>query len=152
MLYTIGHGDRSLTQLVDCLRSFGIVIVADVRSYPASRHHPHFGREELEPSLTTRGFTYRWLGRELGGFRTEGYEVHLGTELFRDGLARLLSLAGEAPTVVLCAERSPADCHRRHIARAAEAEGVPVEHILDPGRVLKPGERPEDQGTLFPMD
>jgi len=149
MLYTIGHGDRSLDDLVECLRSFEIVTVADVRSYPASRHHPRFSREELEPALTTHGFTYRWLGKELGGFRSEGYEAHMETELFRDGLSRLLALAREAPTVVLCAERSPSDCHRRHIATKATAEGVEVGHILDVGRLLSPGERPEDQGTLF---
>ncbi len=34
MLYTIGHGDRTLDDLVECLHSFGIVTVADVRSFP----------------------------------------------------------------------------------------------------------------------
>jgi uncharacterized protein (DUF488 family) len=149
MLYTIGHGDRTLDDLLECLRSFGIAVVADVRSYPASRHHPHFGREELEPALTTAGFTYRWLGKELGGFRSEGYEAHMETALYREGIDRLLALAREAPTVVLCAERDPAECHRRHIATTVKEQGLKVRHILGVDRLMEPGERPEDQGTLF---
>jgi uncharacterized protein (DUF488 family) len=149
MLYTVGHGDRTLEDLVECLRSFDVVTVVDVRSYPASRHHPQFGREALEPALTTLGFTYRWLGKELGGFRSEGYEAHMETGLFREGLTRLLALAREATTAILCAERNPAECHRRHIAEAFAAEGMEVGHILAPGRLMEPGERPEDQGTLF---
>jgi uncharacterized protein (DUF488 family) len=149
MLYSIGHGNRSFEELVACLRSFEVTTVVDVRSYPASRHHPQFSREVLEPALVSEGFTYRWLGKELGGFRSEGYEVHMETPLFRDGLHRLLAMARESATVVLCAERSPADCHRRHIAAAAERAGVGVAHILDEGRLLEPGERPEDQGNLF---
>lgn len=148
-LYTVGHGNRTFEELVACLRSFGIVTVVDVRSYPASRHHPHFTREELEPALVSEGFTYRWLGKELGGFRSEGYEAHMESDLFRDGLSRLLAMAGESVTAVLCAERLPADCHRRHIAAAAEAAGVATAHIVDEGHLLQPGERPEDQGELF---
>ncbi|MEN8149338.1 MAG: DUF488 domain-containing protein [Planctomycetota bacterium] len=149
MLYTVGHGNRTFEELVACLRSFEVETVADVRSYPASRHHPHFGREELEPALVSEGFTYRWLGKELGGFRSEGYEAHMETDLFREGLSRLLAMARESVTVILCAERGPSDCHRRHIAAAAERAGVEVAHILDGGRLLQPGERPEDQGELF---
>ena len=149
MLYTVGHGNRTFEELVACLRSFEIATVVDVRSYPASRHHPHFSREEFEPALVSEGFTYRWLGRELGGFRSEGYGAHMETELFREGLARLLTIAGESATVILCAERSPTDCHRRHLAVAVEAAGVEVGHVLSEGRLMQPGDHPEDQGELF---
>jgi uncharacterized protein (DUF488 family) len=149
MLFTVGHGNRTFEQLVACLRSFEVETVVDVRSYPASRHHPHFTRDELEPALVSKGFTYRWLGKELGGFRTEGYETHMESELFREGLSRLLAIAAQSKTAILCAERNPADCHRLHIASAAETSGVEVAHIVDEGRLLQPGERPEDQGELF---
>ena len=148
---SLGHGDRSLSELVMCLESFEVTTVADVRSWPSSRRQPHFDREELEAALTARGYLYRWLGKELGGFRTTGYEAHMETELFAEGLERLARLAREAPTAFLCAERDPAGCHRRHIATALARRGFAVRHVLAPGRVLLPGERPEDQGTLFPM-
>ncbi len=125
--------------------------MADVRSWPRSRHHPQFDRETLEPALTAAGFLYRFLGRELGGFRSAGYEAHMETALFRDGIRKIEALAGEALTVLLCAERDPAACHRRHIADRLVEAGFTVDHIVGPDRILLPGERPGDQGTLFPL-
>ncbi len=150
-IYTIGHGDRTLPEFTVCLRSFGIHTVVDVRSWPRSRRQPQFDREALEPALTSAGFLYRFLGRELGGFRSTGYEAHMETDLFREGLRRLEALAKEAVTVFLCAERDPAGCHRRHIAEQFTRKGFVVDHIVMPGQILLPGERPDDQGTLFPL-
>ena len=150
-VFTIGHGDRTQPELEECLRSFGVRTVADVRSWPRSRQHPQFDRETLEPKLTSAGFVYRFLGRELGGFRSTGYEAHMETDLFRDGLRRLEALANEAVTAFLCAERDPTGCHRRHIAAALTRKGFTVDHIVMPAQILLPGERPGDQGTLFPI-
>lgn len=150
-VFTLGHGDRTLEDLLECLRSFPIEAVADVRSFPASRRQPWFSREELEPRLVKEGFAYRWFGPELGGFRAEGYEPHMKSDAFADGLARLAALAEEKPTAILCAERDPAGCHRRFLARALADRGFTIRHVVDPGRTLLPGEGPEDQGTLFPL-
>jgi uncharacterized protein (DUF488 family) len=148
-VYGLGHGDRSSEDLLECLRSFDILVVADVRSYPSSRRHPRFDRDEMERAISAAGLVYRWLGRELGGYRPEGYEAYMRTAPFRDGIERLSALARRDPTVFLCAERDPAGCHRRFIALELVARGFAVEHIVEPGRALLPGERPEDQGTLF---
>lgn len=150
-VFTMGHGDRSLDNLLDCLNSFDIEVLADVRSWPASRHHPHFDRTNLEPAITAAGRLYRFFGRELGGLRSEGYETHMETDLFREGFGRLLTLAGHSTVVIFCAERDPAGCHRRHLSTRLEGQGFAVRHIVDPGRELLPGERPGDQGTLFPF-
>ena len=150
-VFTIGHSSRSLDELFECLRSFDIAILADVRSWPASRHHPQFDRAQLEAAATAEGFLYRFLGRELGGLRAEGYEAHMETDLFREGLDRLVGLTRDSAVAMLCAEREPAGCHRRHLARALEERGYTVRHIVDAGRELLPGERPGDQGTLFPL-
>jgi uncharacterized protein (DUF488 family) len=150
-IFSFGHGDRSLSDFLACLGSFSIENVADVRSWPASRHHPQFTRETLEPALAAAGFTYRWLGKELGGLRTGGYLEHMATDSFREGMARLSALAREAPTVFFCAEREPVECHRRHIGDELAARGFAVEHIIAPDRLQRPGERPGDQETLFEL-
>lgn len=150
-VYSLGHGERTADGLLECLRSFSILTVADVRSWPASRRLPWFDRERLEPRLAAEGLAYRWLGRELGGFRTDGYEAHMETDLFRSGIDRLALLAKSAPTAFLCAERDPVACHRRFISRVLAEWGFLVEHIVDPGLLLLPGERPGDQGTLFEL-
>ena len=151
VIYTIGHGSRTTDELLACLRSFEIRTLVDVRSYPTSRNHSQFNRESLERSVTEDGLAYRWLGRELGGLRTNGYEEHMRTELFAEGMAKLLAVSSASPTAIMCAERDPAGCHRRHIARELAGRDVEVRHIIETGRVLLPGERPEDQGTLFPL-
>ncbi|MHC4472626.1 MAG: DUF488 domain-containing protein [Planctomycetota bacterium] len=150
-VYSVGHGSRTFGELDECLRSFGVRTLADVRSFPTSRRHPQFDQEALERALTESGVAYRWLGRELGGFRSDGYEAHTRTDLFREGIGRLAALAEGSTAAFMCAERDPAGCHRRFIARELAGRGFTVHHIIEPGRVLLPGERPEDQGTLFPL-
>ncbi len=152
LIYTVGHGSRSIEEFLACLSSFGVRAIVDARQWPSSRHHPHFTREELEPSLSRAGVRYRWLGKELGGRRPQGYAEHMRTTLFLEGLDRLDAIAEAVPTAVMCAERDPAACHRRHIATVLERRGFGVRHIIDPDRLLLPGERPEDQGTLFPLE
>jgi hypothetical protein len=122
--------------------------------------HPSWLAYELPPArrrrLGTRGqvqrwFLYRFLGRELGGFRSTGYKAHMETDLFKEGIKKLKALAKESPTAFLCSERDPAGCHRRHIAEVLKQQGFTVEHLGRPGQILLPGERPDDQGTLFPL-
>ena len=53
-LYTAGHGDRSLAELVAVLAVAGVERVADVRSYPSSRRHPQFGKTTREAGAKGR--------------------------------------------------------------------------------------------------
>ena len=54
-VYSLGHGDRSSENLLECLESFAVRVLADVRSYPSSRRHPQFDRDELERAVTEAG-------------------------------------------------------------------------------------------------
>ena len=140
-LYTLGTSTRSLEEFLDILRARGITRVCDVRSFPGSRRHPQFSRENLTASLQEAGLDYVWLGNELGGYRKGGYESHMQTDLFRAGLAQLEGLAAEAPAAVVCAEALPWKCHRRFIAGALEERGWDVVHVIDASRDWTPGER-----------
>ena len=53
---------------------------------------------------------------------------------FRAALDDLVRRGAERPTAILCAEAVPWRCHRRLIADALVARGVPVRHLLAPGR------------------
>ena len=124
--------------------------VVDVRRYPGSRRHPHFGREAMEGWLAEAGLGYRWLPA-LGGRRTplpdspnvglrnpqfRGYADHMASEEFREGCADLLDLARTAPVAVMCAESVWWRCHRRLLAdHLVLVSGVDVEHILPGGRL-----------------
>jgi uncharacterized protein (DUF488 family) len=51
-------------------------------------------------------------------------------DVFRHGLERLLALAGDRPTAVMCAEAVPWRCHRQLIADALVARGIEVRHVI----------------------
>lgn len=61
----------------------------------------------------------------------------MGGEAFRTALGELMEWAAGAPTAVMCAEASPADCHRGLLCDALLASGVKAVHILAPGRTLE---------------
>ena len=146
LVHTLGHSTRSAADFVALCRTHGIEVVADVRSFPASRRHPHFAREALTDALAEAGVAYRWLpglgGRRRGrpdsphvGWRTPGFRAyadHMETAEFRDKLARLEALARERPTAIMCAEAVPWRCHRQLVSDALVARGVEVRHLLSP--------------------
>src|ERR1041385_4607252 len=90
------------------LKSFSIETLVDVRSFPGSRRYPHFNRDALRDSLAAAAIDYIHLP-ELGGRRKprpdslnmtwrnesfRGYADYMETEEFREGVERLLGLAG----------------------------------------------------------
>ena len=76
----------------------------------------------------------------------------MDTAAFRAALGRLLDLAREAPSAILCAEAVPWRCHRQLIADALVVRGVDVRHVLDAGsaarHVLNPAARIVDGERL----
>lgn len=139
-VYTLGTSTRTFEEFVEILRTLRLTQLADVRSYPTSRRFPQFNRQSLEPSLESAGVHYVYLGGELGGYRKGGYEAHMGTDEYQEGIERLSCLAMERPTVIVCAEILPWKCHRRYIAHDLESRGFEVIHVLQKDRVWVPRE------------
>ena len=67
-LFTVGHSTGSLEDFLALLRAHGIARVVDVRRFPGSRRHPHFGGEPLAAALAVAGIAYDH-EVELGGRR-----------------------------------------------------------------------------------
>lgn len=59
-----------------------------------------------------------------------GYADYMETQDFREGIERLLGLARESRTAIMCAEAVWWKCHRSLIADYLKARGVAVLHIL----------------------
>jgi uncharacterized protein (DUF488 family) len=143
-LYTVGHSNQTLSQLVGLLEQYGVHAVADVRSMPFSRRLPQFNRPELEAELPRHGIRYVFLGEELGARREEeaaydglqaAYERVAQLPAFQAGLERVLRGLDRGLTLaLLCAERDPLTCHRAIlVSRHLQARGVDVQHILGDG-------------------
>ena len=164
-IYTIGHSTHPVEQFLALLNAHGIRRLADVRTVPRSRRHPHFNREVLDAFLHEHGIAYRHFAA-LGGLRKpradsvntgwrhpgfRGYADHMQTAEFRQGIEELVTFAGGQPTSVMCAEAVWWQCHRQLLADALLVRGVPVCHIL-PMREAKPHHLSEfarvDHGTV----
>ena len=144
-IWTIGHSNRTLDELLALLARFDIQAIADVRRHPGSRRQPWFAREALEQSLPEHGLAYRWIPA-LGGRRRplpdspntawrnqsfRGYADHIQSGEFAAGLAELLEFAAGQRSAMMCAEVLWWRCHRALIADVLTVRGIDVNHILD---------------------
>ena len=147
MIFTIGHSTRTADEFADLLAAHRIQGVADVRTVPRSRRHPHFAREALAAFLASRGIAYEHFPA-LGGLRKprrdspngawrvegfRGYADYMATPGFAAGLEALLAFAADRRVAVMCAESKWWQCHRQLIADALVARGIEVRHILSRG-------------------
>lgn len=142
-VYTIGHSTHSLKRFVELLASHGITALADVRSRPYSRYTPQFNHEALRTDLKKVGIAHVFLGRELGA-RAEDrscyvdgrarYDLIARTELFQQGIARVLHGTERYRIALMCAEKDPLTCHRAIlVCRHLILRGANAEHILENG-------------------
>ncbi len=129
-IYSIGHSNRTLDELVSVLKRYGVETLADIRTYPRSKRNPHFDREALERELPASGIEYMWI-KELGGLREGRYEEYMKTTSFREGLDMLASAASGKTTAFMCAELDWRSCHRSFVSHALHSRGWEVVHIYD---------------------
>jgi len=166
-LYTVGHSDRTLAELLQLLRDAAVTCVVDVRAQPASARHPQFNMESLRAALADNDMVYHWAGRQLGGHRPtrpdsphkslpeslRGFADYMDTDVFARGMGQLLGIARKARTAMLCAERDPALCHRSLIADYLVLQGVEVRHLIRPGEThehhLSPQARTESSRLVY---
>lgn len=149
-IYTVGHSNHSIEKFICLLAANEITAVADVRSQPFSRRHPHFNRERLAASLAQRNIAYVFLGKELGA-RPEDPDCYENGKVqyprlaasapFKTGIERALAGAEKFRVALMCAEKEPLDCHRTLlVSRALQSAGAAIVHILADGSV-----EPQDQ-------
>ena len=120
-VFTVGHSTLPIERFLQLLATYRIEQLADVRTVPRSRRNPQFNADTLGESLNGAGIVYVPM-RELGGLRKplrdspnagwrnesfRGYADYMQTQEFADGLARLVELASERRTAIMCAEAVP---------------------------------------------
>ncbi|HEY0686819.1 MAG TPA: DUF488 domain-containing protein [Steroidobacter sp.] len=145
VIYTVGHSNHPLRQFLGLLQTQGVNLLADVRSTPYSRFNPQFRRDALAAALSEQGIDYLFLGEELGARSKDrscyedgrvSYRKLAATDLFRQGIERLLAAAKTHTVAIMCAEKDPLDCHRTIlVARELVRRGESVTHILASGEV-----------------
>ena len=144
-IYTIGHSTRSIADFLALLKRERIELLADIRTFPASRRYPHFNAEPLAAALRAAEMEYRHFP-DLGGRRTprkdsenilwrnagfRGYADYMETDEFRSALSGLIELSSTKRVAIMCAEAVPWRCHRNLVSDALVAAGTSVKHIMD---------------------
>jgi len=110
-IFTIGHSTRSPDDFIALLHSHGINRLADIRTVPKSRRHPHFAGDALARSLPAEDVAYRHFPG-LGGLRKpkrdstntgwrhegfRGYADYMQTAEFARALEELIDWARGGP-------------------------------------------------------
>lgn len=150
-VFTIGHSNREFSDFLGVLTAHEIELVADVRSYPASRYAPQFNRNRLASALEANGIGYVFMGAELGGrpkeaefYDAEGHVLYAKLALsqrFRDGLERLEACLRQSRVAIMCSEENPVSCHRRLLVGPALQElGVEALHLRADGTAQTEGD------------
>ena len=165
-IHTIGHSTRTIETFVSLLRTHGVELLVDVRRWPVSRRYPHFHREALAASLSSKGIEYIWRG-DLGGFRKasadsqntawrvgafRAYADFMLTAEFASILREVEELARTKRAALMCAEAVPWQCHRQLLADAFLVRGWNVRHIMEDGcreHRLPPFARPEGERIIY---
>lgn len=57
-VFTIGHSNRTIDELIDLLPQYQILVLIDIRSHPASGRYPQFTGNTLRASLQARGILW----------------------------------------------------------------------------------------------
>jgi uncharacterized protein (DUF488 family) len=149
-LLTIGHSNHPLDRFLALLARHGVEALVDIRRFSGSKKHPHFHRDNLAVVLPESGVEYHWLealggrrhkqreespnlGLENQGFRN--YADYMLTDEFREGVEKLLEVARQKRTAIMCAEGLFWQCHRRLVSDFLVANGVIVQHIMPSGEL-----------------
>lgn len=150
-IWTIGHSTRSQEDFLNCLKSFEMEMLVDVRRYPGSRKYPQFNPSALESYLPEAGILYIQQP-DLGGRRKprpdskntqwrneafRGYADYAETDEFSNALTNLATIALRYRTAYMCSEAVWWRCHRAIISDYLKASGWTVMHIMKPNSAVE---------------
>ena len=138
-IYTIGHGRHAWKDFLALLEKYEIAFVCDVRSVARSRW-VQFNGAVLAANLEENGIGYEHLPECGGKFKPVPEDLNRGVE-------RILEIAGEVKTAIMCSESKPltnhkeprANCHRvGMLAPLLKAKGAArIIHILPNGDAIE---------------
>ena len=137
-IFTIGHSNHDISKFISLVKDREIDVLVDVRSRPYSKHVPHFNKKMIEVPLKRDAILYIYMGDRLGGLSSPGswrgtlkYHEVSKDEQFISAIDELLEIAEKKRVVIMCAERDPNRCHRKHlISQELKKRKVEVIHIL----------------------
>ena len=147
-IYSLGYEGLSIDAFLDILLKVGIQVVIDSRSNPISRKYG-FSKFILAGKCLDVGIGYHQFSdigipsepRRKVRDRQNLWDFYV-TEILSKNLNVLRSIADmcrSKPSVLICFEKNPEDCHRHIVARELSViTGLPIIHYIE-GRWKKDG-------------
>lgn len=139
VVYTIGHGRQSWVEFLALLQKYEVKFLCDVRSAARSRW-VQFNEAVLSAKLRQNGIGYEHLP-ECGG------KIVAKPEDLARGIERILELAADVRTVIMCSESQPltnhktpkANCHRVGLLSPLFKQNgaARIVHILPDGSAIE---------------
>jgi uncharacterized protein (DUF488 family) len=138
-IYTIGHGRHPFQYFLELLRKYDIQFVCDVRAFARSRW-PQFNGLVLAELLNDNGIGYEHIPETGGKNKPKPEDLAWG-------INRIVEIASDLPTVIMCSESKPlsdhkqprANCHRvGMLSPLLRTKGIDrIVHILPNGDVIE---------------
>lgn len=139
ILYSIGHGRHAFADFLALLNKYDIKFVCDVRSVARSRW-PQFNGGVLRELLNENGIGYEHLPETGGKTKPKPEDLARGVD-------RIVEIASELTTAIMCSESAPlskhkqprANCHRvGMLAPMLRARGIDrIIHVLPDGEAIE---------------
>ncbi len=139
VIHTIGHGRHPFAYFLELLQKHEIEFVCDVRAFARSRW-PQFNGVVLAELLREKGIGYEHIPETGGKNKPKPEDVEWGVN-------RIIEIASDLRTVMMCSESKPlsdhkqprANCHRvGMLAPMLRAKGVTrIIHILPNGETIE---------------
>jgi uncharacterized protein (DUF488 family) len=107
IIFTIGHGTKSIDDFIKLLETYKVQRVVDMRTIPRSRHNPQFNKDVLPVSLKKVHIGYVHI-KGSGGLRHaekdsvntawrnasfRGFADYMQTDEFKENIDELIDLA-----------------------------------------------------------
>jgi uncharacterized protein (DUF488 family) len=145
-IYTIGYGNRSITDFIGLLHKYKIDFLIDIRSRPYSRYNPDFSKEPLERRLKQAGIRYVFMGDTLGGRPDDStcyvddkvdYTKVREKSFFQNGIERIhTAWEKQLYVALMCSETKPHECHRsKLVGQTLIQQNIDVAHIDESGMI-----------------
>ena len=127
-IYSIGHGRHPFAYFLELLRTYEIEFVCDVRAFARSRW-PQFNGLVLQELLNENGIGYEHLPETGGKNKPKPEDLAWG-------INRIVEIASDVRTVMMCSESKPlsdhkiprANCPRRDARPNAACERRRADH------------------------
>ena len=105
VIYTIGHGRHPFAYFLELLQKHDVRFVCDVRAFARSRW-PQFNGLVLQALLEENGIGYEHIPETGGKNKPKPEDLAWG-------LNRIIEIASDVPTAMMCSESKPLSDHKR---------------------------------------